>query len=406
VFGTEYGTEFGGKYASAAKATKKGQKVAATALRRSESILQQMFHATPMGFLLVDNRNDAILHFNLRFCEIWGIAHLADAMRRGELKNGDIIPHCLPVLEDVPAFAASCEGLQLEGNRAIIEDKIPFKGGRFIRRYSTQIRDVNDDYYGRFYIFEDITNQKRLEHEIAANLEKERQVSEIKTRFISITSHEFRTPMAAAMGSVDLLANHFDRMGAAKRQELLGRITVSMHRMTEMLDEVLLLNRMDANRIPVKSETIHLRQQLQSFIDEIRLGDTDSHAFEFEVQGDLKEFVTDLSLFHHIVSNLLSNAVRYSPPKSTIKITASGSEQAVTLVVADQGIGIREADQARIFEPFERGANVGNIKGTGLGLSIVKRMTELLGGTISVSPASPKGSRFELVLPRGKLNLT
>ena len=272
----------------------------AAALIRSESILQKMFQATPMGFLLVDNRTDAILQFNRRFCEIWGIEHLADAMLRGEMKNNDIIPHCLAVLVDVPAFAASCAGLQNQETRVVLEDEIPFTEGRTIRRMTTQIRDAEDRYYGRFYVFEDITPQRRLERVIAANLEKERQISEMKTRFISVTSHEFRTPMTAAMGSVALLANHFDRLAPPKRQELLGRVTTALNRMTEMLDEVLILNRMDANRVEMNLAPVNLGQQLHEFIEEIRIGDRDAHTFDVQVSGKVEDFATDLNLLHHI----------------------------------------------------------------------------------------------------------
>jgi signal transduction histidine kinase len=202
------------------------------------------------------------------------------------------------------------------------------------------------------------------------------------------------------MGSVDLLVNHFDRLAPPKRQELLDRITTSLHRMTEMLDDVLLLSRMDAKRVEVKLEPANLRYQLRSFIEEIRLGDRDAHAFDFQVSGDVENFSTDLNLLHHIASNLLSNAVRYSPAGSPIRVSLAGAPASVTLSVEDHGIGIPEKDRPRIFEPFERGSNVGNIKGTGLGLNIVKRMTEMLGGTIAVEPVVPTGSRFNLVLPR------
>ena len=247
---------------------------------------------------------------------------------------------------------------------------------------------------------DDITAQKRHEADLTAKLAQEHEISEMKTRFISVTSHEFRTPMTAALGSVELLANHFDRLAPPKRQELLGRVTISLHRMTEMLDEVLLLNRMDANRVEMNLAPANLRQQLHAFIEEIRLGDRDAHAFDIQVSGEVGDFVTDLNLLHHIVSNLLSNAVRYSPAGLTVTACLAGGPEQVTLSVQDQGIGIPEKDRPRIFEPFERGSNVGNIKGTGLGLNIVKRMTEMLGGTIGVDPVAPTGTRFTLILPR------
>jgi len=129
----------------------------------NKSLLELMSNASPLGFLVVDNRTDDILYFNQQFCKIWDIEHLMAQMHNGEFKNNDIIPYCLPVLADVPAFAASCAPLQDENNHIVVSDEIPFTENRTIHRYTTQIRGNNDEYYGRFYIFEDITERKRTE---------------------------------------------------------------------------------------------------------------------------------------------------------------------------------------------------------------------------------------------------
>ena len=379
-----------------------GEKRAAHRLRRNESLLQLMFHASPLGFLVVDNRTDAILHFNERFCEIWGITHRAAGMRQGELKNSDIIPDCIPILVDVQAFAATCAPLQEVEERTIVDDEIAFLDGRTIHRYSTQIRDEMDEYHGRFYIFEDITAQKRLESEIAANLEKERQVSEMKTRFISVTSHEFRTPMAAAMMSVDTLQNHLEKLSPAKRSELFGRIHLSMRRMTTMLDEVLVLSRMDSVRLKLNLNSIDPVAFTRAVMEEVKAGDQAAHRFEFHAEGSTGPFVTEPNLLRQILSNLLSNAVRYSSAGTTIFTWFTADSAGLRITLEDRGIGIMEEDRARIFEPFERGSNVGNIKGTGLGLNIVQRMTEKLGGTITYEAVPTGGSRFILILPSCK----
>ncbi|MEG4035341.1 PAS domain S-box protein [Microcoleus sp. S36b_A4] len=141
-------------------------KKAEAELRWKETLLRSMTHASPLAFFVVDNRSDAILYFNHRFCKIWGIEHLEEQMQRGQLKNNDIVPHCLPVLADVPAFAESCKPLQSEENRAVVEDEIPFSDGRTIRRFSTQIRDDSDRYFGRLYLFEDITERKQIEEQL------------------------------------------------------------------------------------------------------------------------------------------------------------------------------------------------------------------------------------------------
>jgi PAS domain S-box-containing protein len=135
-------------------------------LRWKEALLRSMTSASPLAFYVVDNRNDTILYFNYRFCEIWQLEHLDDRMQNGELKNNDLIPACLSLIQDVPAFAESCKPLQSEENRAVVEDEINFVDGRTIRRFSSQIRDESDSYFGRLYIFEDITARKQAEAEL------------------------------------------------------------------------------------------------------------------------------------------------------------------------------------------------------------------------------------------------
>jgi GAF domain-containing protein/PAS domain-containing protein len=151
-------------------------------LRWQEALLRTMTSASPLAFYVVDNRTDTILYFNRRFCEIWGIEHLEEKMQRGALKNSDIIPHCLPLIADVPAFAETCQPLQSEANRAVVEDEIPFTNGRTIRRFSTQIRDESDRYFGRFYLFEDITKRRRSARVLRQQFLRERLLRAIAQR--------------------------------------------------------------------------------------------------------------------------------------------------------------------------------------------------------------------------------
>lgn len=245
----------------------------------------------------------------------------------------------------------------------------------------------------------DITARKQLETETVRMLEQAKELAAMKTRFISVTSHEFRTPMAAALGSVDLLQNHSDRLTAAKRTELFERVRVSLKRMTEMLDDVLTLNRLDAKRSEIKLVTVNLAHEIRGMLEEIRAGDRGAHEFVQVVTHEVPDFRTDTGMLHHILSNLLSNAARYSPAGTTITVRQCRRASGIEIVVEDRGIGIPPEDQARIWEPFERASNAGEIKGTGLGLNIVKRMTEQLHGTVSLECPPTGGSRFILRFP-------
>jgi PAS domain S-box-containing protein len=131
-----------------------------------EALLRSMTSVSPLAFYVVDNRTDNILYFNERFCEIWGIEYLKQQMTRRELRNQDIIPECLKLIVDISAFRESCQPLQSEDNRCVVEDELQLINGRTIRRFSTQVRDENDKYFGRLYIFEDITARKQAEHQV------------------------------------------------------------------------------------------------------------------------------------------------------------------------------------------------------------------------------------------------
>jgi two-component system, cell cycle sensor histidine kinase and response regulator CckA len=135
-------------------------------LRWKEALLRSMTSVSPLAFFVVDNRTDDILYFNDRFLEIWEIEHLKEGISKGELKNQHLIPECLQLIEDIPSFVESCKPLQNENNRSVIEDEIVFSDGRTIRRFSTQVRDKDDKYFGRLYIFEDISTRKQAEHQL------------------------------------------------------------------------------------------------------------------------------------------------------------------------------------------------------------------------------------------------
>jgi PAS domain S-box-containing protein len=247
-------------------------------------------------------------------------------------------------------------------------------------------------------LLRDITDRKQHERGVLANLEREKQLSELKSQFISVASHEFRTPLAAAVGTLELLDRHAAKLTEAKRAELIARIQRSLGRLTEIMNDVLQLSRADSGRVKATRINANLVRLAQDILHDVESGDGQKHSFVFEFSGGPETVPVDTKLTNHILSNLASNAVRYSPASTTVTVKLHIDETGFTFTVADDGIGIPAAERDRIFEPFVRGSNVGQISGTGLGLNIVKRYTEIMGGRIELLPTE-RGATFRVWVP-------
>jgi|GEM_PF-2215245 len=245
----------------------------------------------------------------------------------------------------------------------------------------------------------DISARRKLEKEILNALNHEKNLSEMKTRFISVASHEFRTPMTAVSGAVQLLQNYSDKLTVAKRAELLDRIAAGADRLKLIVDDVLTLSRADAGKVEVSKGLVNLKELCGDIMDEAEVADKQKHVFVLQCLGKHEIFSTDKRLLHHIISNFLSNAIRYSPAGSTVQLNLHVEENRFWFEISDQGIGIPEEDQQHVFEPFYRASNVGEISGTGLGLNIVKRYTELLSGKIEIVASSASGTCFRVTIP-------
>lgn len=245
----------------------------------------------------------------------------------------------------------------------------------------------------------DISARRKLEKEILNALNHEKNLSEMKTRFISVASHEFRTPMTAVSGAAELLQNYSDKLTVTKKSELLSRIASGANRLKAIVEDVLILSRADAGKVEVIKDPVNLKALFADIVEEADVGDKKKHRFAFECFGNRETFSTDKKLLHHILSNFLSNAIRYSPEGSAIHLGLHLEERQFWFEVSDQGIGIPEQDQQHLFEPFYRASNVGQISGTGLGLNIVKRYTELLGGSICLVSSSASGTTFRVTIP-------
>lgn len=253
----------------------------------------------------------------------------------------------------------------------------------------------------------DITVRRQLEEQrlyartLEIELEKEREIIELRENFTSMLSHEFRTPLTIILSSISILQTYLEKLPREKVSELLDRASNQIHRMVAMLDDVLAVSRGNANRIEFHPESIEVSPFCQRIIQNIELIDQNQHSFEFDASDAPQRFIGDVLLLENCFSNLLSNAAKYSPPRTriTFEVRSANQGEHVLFSVSDQGIGIPPEEQPRIFQPFHRAANARHIQGTGLGLAIVRQYVERHGGRIWFESREGRGTRFNVELP-------
>ena len=259
----------------------------------------------------------------------------------------------------------------------------------------------NDPDSGVIWTFLDITERKKSESEIREALEQQRALNELRSRFVAMTSHEFRTPLAAILSAEELLRHYGDRLPQPERIEVLDSIAGGVQRMSRMMDRVLLLGRADAGMVDFSPRRMALAPLCERIIAEARAQQPEGKSdVALEVDADVGEGDYDEKLLRHIFSNLLSNALKYSPGGGNVAFRVRREGKGVTVFeVADQGIGIPAEEIGHLFESFHRASNVGAIQGTGLGLAIVKNAVEMHGGTITVASTLGEGTTFTVRLP-------
>lgn len=243
----------------------------------------------------------------------------------------------------------------------------------------------------------------KAETEIHKALKKEKELNELKSRFISMVSHEFRTPLSATLFSADLLESYDSKWPQEKRLTHINRIQNAVHHMAELLDDVLLVGKAEAGKLEFNPIVVDLEAFCREIVEDLQLTEDRQRTIDFVTQGVCRQTYMDEKLLRHILSNLLSNAIKYSPSGSKVlfELACETNENGgvATFRIQDQGIGIPKEDQERLFETFHRAKNVGTIPGTGLGLTIVKRSVESHGGDLMVESEVGLGTKFTVILP-------
>ncbi len=240
---------------------------------------------------------------------------------------------------------------------------------------------------------------EKANEETRKALEKERELNDLKSKFVSIASHEFRTPLSAILSSTSLIKQYRDRGELDKVDKHLDRVKSSVQHLTTILNDFLSLGKLDEGHIEVKKEMIPIAIFFNEIKDEVKPVLKEKQELILNLKPAGSDFHSDAKILRSALFNLVSNASKYSDPGKKIHIRVHFFEDQLHIDIQDEGIGIPHSETKHIFDRFFRASNASNIQGTGLGLNIVKRYVELLGGDITFESEEGKGSKFTITLP-------
>ncbi len=358
------------------------------ALAESEERFRKLFMEAPVGMALVDH-SERFVRVNSLLCTLFGYS----AAELEQMHYSDILD------EQETHIILTFEARQR------IEQRCRTKDGRLIQVSITASGMLEKNVYYSLLTLEDVTDYKRMEDEareaeqLAAELSKQRELADFKARFLSIVSHEFRNPLAGILTSTDLLNHYHDRLTDDARRANFQRIYADVHRLNQMVDDLLEISRSENGQVKFSPVLINLEAFCRDILEEVRASTDNRHTLVFSHQALPDAILADTSLLHTILTNLLYNGIKYTPEGGEVLLHACGDPQQVVITVSDTGIGIPYADQPKIFEPFYRAQNVGGIKGSGLGLKIVQDYLRLHNGEISLRSDPGTGTTFTITLP-------
>lgn len=248
---------------------------------------------------------------------------------------------------------------------------------------------------------EAIDELEKTKKELKKALAKERELNELKSRFVSMASHEFRTPLTTMMNSIPLIAHYSDLNDKENLGKYLGKVKSSIKNLIDILNDFLSVGQLEEGMVQNTPCPLNLKGYMEDILTEMKSFGTENQLLTYEHRGH-ENAMLDHRLLKNILFNLISNAVKFSPDHATVAISSTVGDHEIEILVKDHGIGISEADQKHLFERFFRGNNATYIQGTGLGLNIVAKYIELMNGTIHLESAENEGTAITIKLPYEK----
>lgn len=261
------------------------------------------------------------------------------------------------------------------------------------------IKQADDNIAGIVCSLRDISVRRSMEEELRIALSKEKELSELKSRFVSMISHEYRTPLAGILSSTDIMINYAERLSDERKTDHLLKIRRQVKRLANLLEDVLSLGKAEAVGMEFQPNLLNLEKHCQIFIEEVQQATGAEDCIVFTAKEPCGDVLADEELLRQILVNLLSNAVKYSSSKANVYFDLTCDGVQATFRIRDEGIGIPQEDQEHLFQAFHRARNVGAISGTGLGLVIIQRAVEAHGGTVDFESQEGVGTTFIVTIP-------
>ncbi len=247
-----------------------------------------------------------------------------------------------------------------------------------------------------------VSQLEEAKQEVSISLEKEKELNQLKSRFVSMASHEFRTPLSSVQLSASLIEKYMQKPDHEAVAKHTARIKGSVQLLNTILNDFLSLEKLEAGVVRVEKQLINLVQLAEEITEEMQLICKKNQLIVYQHTGSEGSFDLDPHLIKSSIINLISNAIKYSGEDTYIEFSTEINGQSCAITVKDNGIGIPQEEQQSLFEPFFRAHNTGSIPGTGLGLNIVKRYVELMGGKLSYWSELHRGASFSMTFSASK----
>ncbi len=377
------------------KETEEKEKALEKQVKETEEKEQALAGVQQLFLRLLRNYPDgaiSIIDNNYKFEYTGGELHSRLHADPNELIGSEMYPNFPPVLKQI--IRSQLEQVFAGNVVSDFELPHPITGQAYVMDAFPLLKeDGSIDKAG--VIIRNISELKKAGEGLKVALKKERELSELKSRFVTMASHEFRTPLSTILSSTYLMARYTTTEDQPKRQKHLDRIISSVNTLTDVLNDFLSAGKIEEGRIVVKPVFFDLKKIIESILNDfdniLKKGQTIVYLHKGDEMIEL-----DKTMLRQIVSNLLSNASKFSPEDSVIEIRTETKNQELILSIKDRGMGISAEDQEHLMERFFRGTNATNIKGTGLGLHIVAKYVELLNGTIHCKTELNKGTEFKI----------